>query len=378
MRKRVVVVLALAAALLPAARPAQAVSPTTLLDAIRSEAEYIIGLRTGDGILTTVASKTKVVPYQANFAAMGLARAYLLLRDSRYSTAAWRWLEWYRDHMYPDGTMPDWIYTSSWIPLADPDSTDAYAGTYLSAVLETFTATADLNRLRGIKDGVVKAIGAIELTADVDGLHFAKPGWPFKYSMDEAEAYAGFRAAQQIGRILNDPALEARAKTNADRLLSASVKLIDPATGLYLWALHQDGTRVPAPIEWIYPGAAAQAWAVADGLATGTNAANLMARAAAAQPFWDRPTATAQYADAQPNCAYATPCYAPVNYWPRFALGYLAIGNPQRAMQGALNIHNTAKFLGRGFPYTPADAGQIILTLGDPEVLATALVPASL
>ena len=369
-----VAALVLVAVVGPAGVPAHAVSPATLLDAIRSEADYIIALRTGDGILTTVTSRNKVIPYQANFAAMGLARAYLLLRDSRYSTAAWRWLEWYRDNMYADGTMPDWIYTSSWIPSGVPDSTDAYAGTYLSAILETFTATGDLMRLRGLQTAVAMAVGAIELTADTDGLHFARPGWPFKYSMDEAEAYAGFRAAQEIARVLNDSSLEQRAKTNADRLLSASVKLIDPSTGLYLWALHQDGTRVPAPIEWLYPGASAQAWAVADRLATGTNAMNLMARAEAAQPYWDRPTATAQYADAQPICNFATPCYAPVNYWPRFALAYLAIGNTKRAMTGALNIHNTAKFLGRAFPYTPADAGQIILTLGDPEVLATAIL----
>ncbi|HVL90595.1 MAG TPA: hypothetical protein VM841_10225 [Actinomycetota bacterium] len=368
-----IVGLLLAATIAAGPAPARAASPATLLDAIRSEADYILSLRTGDGVITT--APNRVVPYLANFAAMGLARAHLVLRDGRYATAAWRWLEWYRDHMHPDGTMPDWVYSSSWVPTGDPDSTDAYAGTYLSAVLATFEATGDLLRLRALHGGVLKAVAAIELTADVDGLHFAKPGWPFKYSMDEAEAYAGFRAAQRIGRALNDASLEARAKTNADRLLSASIKLIDPATGLYLWALHQDGTRVVAPIEWIYPGASAQAWAVADGLATGSNARNLMARVEAAQPFWDRPTATAQYANAQPNCNFATPCYAPVNYWPRFALAYLAIGNARRAMQGALSIHAAAKSLGRGFPYTPGDAGQIILTLADPQALAESLIP---
>ena len=355
--------------------PAHAVAPTTLIDAVRTEADYIITMRTGDGIITTSPNRLKVVPYLANFAAMGLARAYTLLHDTRYSTAAWRWLEWYRDHMLADGTMPDWVYSGSWIPNGLPDSTDAYAGTFLSSVLSVFLATGDVTRLRAMHTAVLKAVGAIELTADSDGLHFARPGWPFKYSMDEAEAYAGFRAAQQLGSILNDSSLEARARANAYRLLSASVKLIDPATGLYLWALHADGTRVPAPIEWIYPGASAQAWAVADGLATRSNAVNLMARAEAAQPYWDRPPATAQYADAQPICFNQTPCYAPVNYWPRFALAYLAIGNTQRALGGALNIHNYANVAGRGFPFTPADAGQLILVLGDPEVIAGTVAP---
>lgn len=352
--------------------PAQAMSPATLLDAMRIEADYIITMRLGDGVITTSADRKKVVPYQANFAAIGLARAYALLRDTRYSHAAWRWVEWYRDHMLADGTMPDWIYTSSWIPSGIPDSTDAYAGTYLSAVLAVFQATGDLTRLRGLHEAIVKAVGAIELTADSDGLHFARPGWDFKYSMDEAEAYAGFRAAEDLGALLRDSSLEARARTNADRLLSGSVKLIDPATGLYLWALHRDGTRVPAPIEWIYPGASAQAWAVADGLTTGTNARNLMARAEAAQPYWDRPSATAQYADNQPICNNQTPCFAPVGFWPRFALGHLEVGNTRRALTGALNIHKHANVAGRGFPFTPADSGQMIMVFGDARVIAAA------
>lgn len=361
-----------------AAGVAYATNPITLVDHIREEAEYIMSMRDGAGIITTVPDRRKVVPYHANFAVMGLARAYTVLRDGRYATASWRWLEWYRDHMLADGTMPDWIYTSTWIPAGEPDSTDSYAGTYLSAVLATFIATGDTSRMAGVRGAVDKALDAIELTEDDDGLHFARPGWPFKYSMDEAEAYAGFRAAQQLGVLLRDAGLEARGKNNADRLLAGSRNLIDPATALYLWAIHDDGTRVPAPVAWIYPGASAQMWAIADGLSTGIEAHALIARVEAAQPLWDTPNAITQFYDGHPSCGGVTPCKLRVSYWPRFALAYLTLGNAKRALDGALRIRAGANINVRAFPFTPGDAGQLLMVFSDADVMAASLAPGML
>ncbi len=378
-RTRILPVLAALMAMLaiPASPPAQAATPASLLEMVKQEAEFIMSMRTGDGIIATIPSKLKVVPYHANFATMGLARAYTLLRDTRYSTAAWRWLEWYRDHQLPDGTMSDWIYTSSWVPAGLPDSTDAYAGTFLTAALAVFEATGDVQRLAGLKPALVKAIGAIELTEDIDGLHFARPGWPFKYSMDEAEAYSGFRDAQQLGQIFRDEAMQARAKQNADRLLGGSVNLVDPTTGLYLWAVGPAPVteRVVAPISWIYPGASAQVWAIADRLVTGASARTLMERVEQAQPLWDNPTATTQWYDGHPTCAGVSPCVLPVAYWPRFALAWLELGDEDRAMEAAIRIRNGAIYNNRTFPFTVGDAAQIIMVLGDPRVMAASLSP---
>jgi hypothetical protein len=369
------------AALVPAlpTATAEAANPATLLDYIKAEAEYIMSMRDGQGIITTVPGRTKVVPYQANFGVMGLARAYALTGDSRYAAASWKWLQWYEAHMLADGTMPDWIYQAGeWVPTGSPDSTDSYAGTFISAVLEVFKATHDLQRIEGLVDAVFKAIGAIELTEDDDGLHFAKPGWPFKYSMDEAEAYAGFRAAEELGALLRDPVLETRGRLNAERLLAGSVNLVDPETGLYLWAIHDDGTRVTAPVSWIYPGATAQVWAVADGLATGQAAKDLIARVDAAQPLWDSPLGNAQYYDGHPTCAGIVPCMLRVNYWPRFSLAHLALGNVKRALDGALRIRSGAVYNNRAYPYTPLDAGQLIQVFGDPDVMLASVSPVSL
>lgn len=361
--------------------PARAATPASLLLAIRDEAEWILDRQTGwQGSISSCCDTYhyKIVPYHGNLAAIGLARAYTLLREPRYASAAWRWLEWYQSHQLADGTISDWIYSSTWVPAGLPDSTDSYAGTFLSAALAAAQATGDLTRLRGIKPGIQGALDAIELTEDVDGLHFARPGWPFKYPMDEGEAYAGFRAAEELGRLLNDPAMTARAKDDADRLLAGSANLIDPATGLYLWALHADGTRVPAPLDWIYPGSSAQMWAVADGLAVGSAARTLVERVEARQPQWDRPGSNSQFADAQPNCNYQTPCIARTNYWVKFALAHLAIGNARRALTAALNIRNGATLLGRLFPFTPADAGMLIVVMGDPDVMAASVSPVGL
>ncbi|MGH2829431.1 MAG: hypothetical protein ACRDJM_03000 [Actinomycetota bacterium] len=373
-----VLALAAVAALLPVS-PAAAATPVSLIQSVQEEADYILSMRLGDGAIPINDERDKVIPYLANFAAIGLARAYTLLRDTRYSSAAWRWLEWYRQHQDPvQGTIPNWIFQGRWIPEGLPDSTDAYAGTFMSAVLATYTATGDLARLQGLAGAVELAIVALELTEDDDGLHFARPGWPFKYSMDEAEAYAGLLAGETIGEILRDGDLARRAGGAADRLFAAHTKLKDPATGLYLWAIHDDGTRVTAPLAWIYPGASAQVWAVADGFETGPAAAQLMQRVEAAQPVWDRPTFTTQWYDGHPSCGGQVPCMLPVRYWPRFAMAYLAIGDARRALKGATNIQSAARLAQRRYPYTPGEAGQLIMVFGDPDVMASSVSPVAL
>ncbi|MHB8512071.1 MAG: hypothetical protein ACYDCC_07790 [Actinomycetota bacterium] len=360
--------------------PAHAATPTSLLQMVKEEADYIRSMQDGWGVITTTPDHTRATPYHANYAAIGLARAYAVTGDSSYSDAAWRWLDWYRDNMLPDGTIADQILIgSSWQPIGLPDSTDAYAGTYLSAVLAVFENTLNLSQLQGLHDAVNKAIGAIELTRDIDGLHFARPGWPFKYSMDEAEAYKGFLAAQKIATYLRDDAMKARASADATALIVGSARLVDQDSGgLYLWALGQDGTKVKAPISWIYPGASAQAWAVSDGLVTGNAALSLMQRVDAAQPNWDQPDAIAQYYDGHPLCNGVVPCMLPVGYWTHFALAWLALGYSQRALSATINIRAGAIKAARAFPFTPGDSGQIIMVLTDPNVIAATETPMQL
>ncbi|GAC1421090.1 MAG: hypothetical protein NVSMB57_14760 [Actinomycetota bacterium] len=380
MKRYTVIVLALSLLLVSAAAsPARAATPTSLLQIVTEEAEFILSMRTGDGVIATTPDGKKVVPYHSNIAAIGLAHAYEATHNRSYSTVAWRWLEWYRDNMLDNGTIADHIFINYWQPVGLPDSTDSYAGTYLSAILATFEATGDITRLEGVHEAAMKAITAIELTKDDDGLHFARPGWPFKYSMDEAEAYAGLVAAQRLATYLNDNAMQARAAKDAAELLTGSAHLVDrdpgPGNGLYLWAIHHDGTKVRAPIEWIYPGASAQAWAVADGLITGDAAKALMQRVDAAQPNWDTPAATTQYYDGHPLCAGVRPCVLPVSYWTRFAVAWLRLGDAKRALDTTLRIRSGAIKAARAYPFTPGDSGQIITVLTDPNVVVATETP---
>jgi hypothetical protein len=287
--------------------------------------------------------------------------------------AAWRWLAWYaakatiNDPMDPNrgsGIVYDYERQGgSWTTKYELDSSDSYAGTFLIAAREAFGASGDVTKLRNLAPGIDKALDAIEYTEQGDGLHLAKPNWPFKYTMDEAETHEGLLAAADLGLFLGNAALRKRAQEKADRLFQGAGALQESSTGLYLWARHQDGTAVPAPLDWIYPGGSVQAWAVAHGLATGEKADTLMNRYAEAQPNWDNPIAMAQYYNGVRR----------VDYWPHVALGFLRAGQVDRACRGVRNIRAAAIAAGRAYPFTPGHAGQIIMVLSDPQILARSL-----
>lgn len=369
MLRRVASVACVLAFLVPAA-PARA----SVIDDITADANWILGNRSADGAITTGGPRyDKVVPYQANFAAMGLARATRTTGNKAFVDAAWRWLQWYAgkamtiDPMDPNkgsGIVYDYEREGgSWKTRYQLDSSDSYAGTFLIAAREAFLASGDIQKLRNLAQGIDKALDAIEYTEEPDGLHLAKPGWPFKYTMDEAETHDGLLAAAELGLYLGDAALRTRAQDNADALLQGAGALEESSTGLYLWARHEDGTPVPAPIDWIYPGGSVQAWAVAHGLATGEKADMLMNRYAEAQPNWDNPSASAQYYNGVRR----------VDYWPHVGLGFLKAGQVDRACRGVRNIRTAAVNSGRAYPFTPGHAGQIIMVMSDPQILARSL-----
>jgi hypothetical protein len=371
MLRRVAAVACLLAVILPAG-----VARAAVTDEISSDAAWILSTKFADGAIPIAPNMTKpkVVPYQANFAAMGLARATKLTGNKAFVDAAWQWLHWYAaravadDPMRPNKECRGIVYDyeregGSWKTKYELDSSDSYAGTFLIAAKEAFLASGDAQKLRNITLGISRAIDAIECTEQDDGLHFAKPDWPFKYTMDEAETYEGLLAAAELGLYLGDTALRTRAQTKADHLIQGAGALEEPSTGLYLWAKHQNGSTVPAPLDWIYPGGSVQAWAVAHGLATGEKADTLMNRYAEAQPNWDNPNAMAQYYNGVRT----------VDYWPHVAMGFLRAGQVDRACRGVRNIRAYAVGKSRAYPFTPGHAGQIIVVMSDPQIIARSL-----
>lgn len=206
--------------------------------AVRSEADWILAAQLPDGAIARHLDRVSVSPYLANYAAMGLAAAATETGDRAYADAAWRWVRWYRDHQDERGFVTDYDVVGGGLrSTGDMDSTDAYAGTYLLAVHEAWSATGDLPALRDVAPGIVRAVGAIEQTQDVDGLTWAKPTWHVKYLMDQAEAHAGLVAAAELARVLGDDALAARAGGAANRIERGVARATDFGTEREEYAL---------------------------------------------------------------------------------------------------------------------------------------------
>ena len=180
-----------------------------------SPAKLILDAQLPDGAITQWIDRSRIDPYLANYAAMGLAKAYAAGGDIRYLRAGWQWLSWYRTHMdaagyvtdYTVGPGPGFAETST----GDMDSTDGYAGTFLLALRQTFDASGDTGTLRGFTGAVRKAVNAIRSTQQPDGLPWATPDYHAALLMDQAEAYAGLRAAAALATELGVPSLAVKA-----------------------------------------------------------------------------------------------------------------------------------------------------------------------
>ena len=349
---RVSVVLA-AAAICGALALGAASAGTT--DDVRSDADWILTAQLPDGAIAHYVDKQAVWPYLANFAASGLARATKTTGDRRYADAAWSWLSWYQAHQDANGYVTDYtIAEGLTTSTGDMDSTDAYAGTFLVAARDAWKVTGDKTRLAGLRAGVAAAVRAIESTQDADGLTWAKPTWRVKYAMDQAETYAGLRAAVDLAKALGDSALSSRASSDASKLKSGFAKLWNSTTGAYDWALHENGARQTTNWNVFYPDALQQVWPVAFGLVTGSRATALVNRFALEQPLWDQPAATALFSGG----------LEPVGYWPVAGWAFDRVGQSARAQQAAANIRAGALAASRLWPFTTATAGQLIVLAG--------------
>lgn len=342
--------LAVPAGTASAAPRATGVSSSSVTVGIASDADWILQGQLPDGAIAWYVDRQFVSPYQANFAAMGLAAATKVTGDRTYSDAAWRWLDWYAGHADPaTGYVTD--YTVTWndgVPTetstGDMDSTDAYAGTFLLAADATYRATWEWSRLSQLHGAIETAVGVIESTQDADGLTWAKPTWHVKYLMDQAEAYAGLQAAAGLARQLGDWRLAQRAAGDAARMQAGVEALWNPATGAYDWAVHDDGARQAADWSTLYPDAMEQAWAAAFGLASPRHASSILTTLDAAQPAWDFPAAS--------------------GYWPVAGWAYENAGGRSgmvRAAVAAQNISDAAELSGRAWPFTTGVAGQLIV-----------------
>lgn len=231
-------------------------------------ADEIVWRQASDGaiVMGQMAPKdNKVVPYFANLAAIGLVSAARDTGQKSYLAAGKRWAAWYAAHMNADGTLYDYAgRPGAWMSKGDFDSTDSYAGTYLE-LLEAISIS-DKAWVAARYALVGKAVKAIRLTFQPNGLTLAKPKWPVMYVMDNVETARGLRAAAHIAKITHH-AGDAKTWTSiAVRMESAiETRLWNGSRQAYYVGVQQDGGRESGSGEW-YPDVMANLMAVAWGV----------------------------------------------------------------------------------------------------------------
>lgn len=231
-------------------------------------AQRILGFQTPDGAIAmdpaSPARNTRVVPYVANYAAMGLVAVYAATHRTPFAEGALKWVRWYEAHMNPDGTIDDWAGSGQrWQSTNNRDSTDAYAATYLSLVERIFMALHDRRWLSERRPFVERAVGAIRLTLQPNGLTTAKPDWPVMYTMDNVETASGLRSAATLAEAAGWKELRNEAARLAQSMEHAiQAVLWDTSSSTFLVGVQTDGARVRAGSDW-YPSVMANLMAAA-------------------------------------------------------------------------------------------------------------------
>src|SRR5579875_1090656 len=344
------------------AQPAGAASYAVPASVIADDAAWILQGQRPDGAIAWYIDNQRISPYLANYAAIGLAEATRVTGDRRYADAAWSWLVWYAGHEDANGFVTNYTVDAAGIEnsTGDEDSTDAYAGTFLAAVRAVFRVEPDVGRLAALHAGIQGAVRAILATQDADGLTFAKPGWPVKYLMDQAEAYRGLVSAAELGLVLGDGVLVWRALSAAARLAVGVGSLWNSATMSYDWAVDAAGQRTVTNWAQLYPDAMEQAWLASTTAISPNRARILVDQLGATESQWSQPTAGAQI-DGAPGT---------VGYWPQAGWALLRLGRWDAAQAAAASIRAAALATGRAWPFTTGVAGQlIVLEAGDPSLI---------
>jgi hypothetical protein len=348
-----------------AARPAAlTLSPTAAtVGDIASDADWLLQGQLPDGAIAWYIDRGHISPYLANYAAIGLAEARMQTGTIAYSDAAWSWLHWYAAHQDASGFVTDYNVDAfgTETSTGDEDSTDAYAGTYLSAARATYIADADIAQLASLHESLAAAVSAIEATQDVDGLTWAKPAWHVKYLMDQTETYNGLVSAADLAAALSDDALRTRATDDAARMRAGIGSLWDAPTGAYDWAKNDGGVVNTTDWAVLYPDAMEQAWVAGSSAVAKSRARDLVDTLQQTQPQWSSPNASADI-----NGSVGT-----VGYWPVAGWALLHVGRTGQAASAAASIRSAAVGNGRGWPFTTGDAGQLIVLESGDRTLIT-------
>ncbi|WP_134119443.1 hypothetical protein [Kribbella kalugense] len=247
----------------------------------------------------------KIRPYIANRGAVGM-----LLAGPYYYPMVQAYVDWYFRHVNGgpssalpadyngvSGTVYDWdvtVATGAETYGADPgsgttpwyDSTDAYAGTFLTLLRKWAEADTSSHSYLVSKANDIDMIASASLvTLQANGLTGAKPDYAGQFLMDNVEVAAGLRDdVWLLQNVLNNPTKAAQRQGQLNTLLTAIENhLWTPGPGMYCWASDQCTNTL-----WtrFYSDAVSQVWPIVAGIASPTRASSLWSSFNTNWPNW--------------------------------------------------------------------------------------------
>jgi len=260
-----------------------------------------------DGAVVDGANSARINPYFANLGVIGWTK------DPNHYTNVKNYMEWYWNHVsWPRnfnvsgctvnpasgalyGAINDFDVASNGAetPVPDPDaqgnhhpdSTDSYAGTFLSLAY-AYYQTGDANAqayIRSITIGPngdrLDYVGEVVIaTKQTNNLTCARPDFNIEYLMDNAEAYRGLRDLQTLYTALGATSKASFYQAHADQMLNAiQAALWNASNSDYFW--YTTVTSASGTVNWNawYPDAVSQVFPIALGIIqpTDTRAINL-------------------------------------------------------------------------------------------------------
>jgi len=214
---------------------------------------------------TNSSAENWLMPYYNNLAVIGWMRGIRHTRERSDYPRIRRWLQWYVQFMNPDGTIYDYTYHNGVLTSRNTyDSSDSYAASFLEALRDYVQATGETRfAQRLFTRGIQRAVKAILLTYQADGLTYARPDYPVKFLMDNVEVYQGLLAASELARRLKRPTEADAWRQRAQHTYHAILNdLWLPVQGYYAWAKHPNGSMDTRLSEW-YPDLMAQLMTIA-------------------------------------------------------------------------------------------------------------------
>ena len=280
------------------------------LQLARDEADWVVSCVQDSGATSTTPSGAHVDPYYANLGLIGV----LELEDSSYYSDVKKWLYWYfanyneeGDNLGVVGTIYDYILVDGeYIPeyindssKKNYDSSDAYAGTFLSLVWKYYQLTGDTAYINEHLDDLKNIAGAIDATFNETNLTSAKPDYSTEYLMDNTEVYRGYADFGELLSLIGDD----QSTFYSERAIAVADAIEDTMwapedDGYIYWRDHEGG------IDWtdFYPDAKASFWPVIFHMPIPSDrAATIYNRLKIEQPGWvdfsinDSPNASTSY-----------------------------------------------------------------------------------